>query len=168
MSDKENKNPLLFTLVVINTIVVGYLLFQQSKLSKLADEVVGVQTAPAPQLTQGQNKFELRPKPGNIIQEFPIQTITANLARSDGPQRFITLTMVFVLETPRDKATDEMTNKMPTFRDEIIDILNTRTPDEVLKLEGRGVLKNLIERHLNGKLKTDRVRRILFTGFKVS
>ena len=101
-------------------------------------------------------------------EEFPIETLTVNLARPSGPQRFITLSMVLILETPQDKPTDEMTNKIPTFRDEIIDILNTKTPQEILKLEGREVLKNIIKNHLNQSLKTDKVRRILFTQFKVS
>lgn len=168
MSNKDNRNPLLFTLVVINTFVVGFLFIQQSKLTNLANQVVQEQTSPASSPTPEQNEFKLNPKVGNIIQEFPIQAITANLARPHGPQRFVTLKIVFILETPVGEATDEMTNKMPTFRDEIIDMLNTRKPEDVLKLEGRGVLKDLIERHLNQKLKRDKIRKILFTQFKVS
>lgn len=168
MSNKDNKNPLLFTLVLINTFVVGFLFIQQNKLTNSANQVSKEQMEPVSPSSSGQNKFELVPKTGNIIQEFPIKAITANLARSNGPQRFISLTMVFILETPSEEATDEMSNKIPTFRDEIIDILNTRSPEDVLKLEGRGVLKDLIKKHLNQKLKTDKVRRILFTQFKVS
>ncbi len=167
-NEESKSNPLLFFLVVINTIFVGYLLFQQSKLSSEADEILAKQSAVIPAETNGQNQFDLKPKDGFIIQEFPIETFTANLARPDGPQRFITVTMVLILETPQDKPTDELTNKVPTFRDEIIDILNTHTPDQVLKLEGREVLKNLLKTHFNQELKNDKVRRILFTQFKVS
>ena len=167
--EEENKsNPLLLTLVLFNTIFVGYLLYQQSQLTSEADKLIAKKTAIIPEQKDGQNQFDIKPKDGFIIQEFPMQTVTANLARPDGAQRFITLTMVFILETPQDKPTDELTNKIPTFRDEIIDILNTHTPAQVLKLEGREVLKNLLKGHLNRELKNDKVRRILFTQFKVS
>ena len=166
---EENKStPLLLTLVLFNTIFVGYLLYQQSQLASEADKLIAKKMAVTPEDKDGQNQFDIKPKDGFIIQEFPMQTVTANLARPDGAQRFITLTMVFILETPQDKPTDELTNKIPTFRDEIIDILNTHTPSQVLKLEGREVLKNLLKGHLNRELKNDKVRRILFTQFKVS
>ncbi len=166
--DENKKNPLLFILVIINTVFVGFLFMKQGELSELADEVLSEQTKTISPEKQGQNHFEITPGEGNIIQEFPIDPITANLARPDGPQRFLSLTMVLVLETPQAQALDELTNKLPTFRDEIIDILNTHTPAQVLKLEGREVLKNLIKKHLNQSLKSDKVRRILFTQFKVS
>jgi len=164
----EKSSPLLITLVIINTIFVGYLLYQQTRLTDITDSVISDKAKVIPTSKDGQNQFEVIPDDGNLIQEFPIETITANLSRPSGPQRFITISMVFIIETPQDQATDEMTNKTPAFRDEIIDILNTQSPQDILKLEGREVLKNLLKNHLNQNLKADKVRRILFTQFKVS
>ena len=175
MENKNKKNesskssPLLIVLVLTNTLFVGFLLYKQSQLNELTDQVISEKTEVVESDSHsGQNSFHLEPKEGNILEEFPIESLTVNLARPSGPQRFITLSMVLILETPQDKPTDEMTNKIPTFRDEIIDILNTKTPQEILKLEGREVLKNIIKNHLNQSLKSDKVRRILFTQFKVS
>ena len=164
----EKSSPLLITLVLINTIFVGYLLYQQTRLTDITNNVISDKTKVISTSTGGQNQFEVIPNEGNLIQEFPIETITANLSRPSGPQRFITISMVFILETPQDRPTDEMTNKTPAFRDEIIDILNTQSPQDILKLEGREVLKDLLKNHLNQNLKEDKVRGILFTQFKVS
>ena len=107
-------------------------------------------------------------KSGSVIKEFNFGKFTANLAKSDGPQRYITIEVVLYIETLAGAALLEIENKKPNLRDEIISILNTRTPQEVLKLEGRGILKSLLKNHLNNDLKSDQVKELLFTKFMVN
>lgn len=102
------------------------------------------------------------------IVEYPFGDFQVNLARPSGPQRFIKLNLTLLVETPLTKNLAEIINKTPTLRDEIISILNKKTPQDILKLEGREVLKNILKQHLNSKLKDDKIKRILFTKFTVS
>ncbi|MAE22088.1 MAG: hypothetical protein CMK92_06620 [Pseudomonas sp.] len=163
------KNPLLAILVILNTIVIAYLLIYQMNLSELSNEIASERLSnPSEETSEGQNKHEINIKEGHILNEFPIEPITANLARPDGPQRFINISIVLVVETTQNKPLEEILNKLPTFRDDIIAILNTLSPRDVLKLEGREVLKNILKKHINQNLKRDEVKQLLFTAFKVS
>lgn len=167
--EPPKKNPLLVILVFINTIVIAYLLIYQMNLSELSNQVTSDRMSiPNEEVDEGQNKHVINIKEGHILNEFPIEPITANLARPDGPQRFINLSIVLVVETTQKKPLEEILNKLPTFRDDIIAILNTLSPHDVLKLEGREVLKNKLKKHINQNLKRDEVKQLLFTAFKVS
>jgi flagellar basal body-associated protein FliL len=172
MNEEEKElsiSPLILLLIVSNTFLVGYLLYQQRKLSSLTDSIITKKNEhQMVEQQKGQNSIELTPKKDFIIETFPMKSITANLSRPNGPQRFITIEMVFMIETPQSKPAEEITNKMTNFRDEIINILNTLSPQDVLKLEGREVLKNKLKMHMNQNLIDDKVKRILFVQFKVS
>lgn len=169
MSDsesKKNKNPLLFLLVLINT---GFILFILGQQFKLGDEV--------DKLTRKESNFPSEakllphlPKPSEnkVISNYELGDFSANLARPSGPQRFLKTTIILIIETPKNNKLLETINKSSSIRDEVIALLNKQTPRDVLKLEGRDVLKNIIKTHLNKLLKEDQVRRILFTKFTVN
>ena len=167
MSEKPEKNPLLFLLIIINTIFVVYILTRQmnmvdqvSKLTASESRVVMDEGFRSPHLPKAKENF--------TIVEYPFGDFQVNLARPSGPQRFIKLKLTLLVETPLTKNLSEIINKTPSLRDEIIGILNKKTPQDILKLEGREVLKNILKEHMNSKLKDDKIRRILFTRFTVS
>ena len=167
MSDQEKKNPLLALLIVINTAIVAIILFRQMGMSERVEKLTSSATTIN---TSSENTLPYIPKakPGSTIREYPFGKFTANLAKPSGPQRYITLEIVLYLETLSSKPLLEIENKKPGLRDEIISILNTRTPEEVLKLEGRGILKNLLKNHLNNQMKSDQVKELLFVNFLVN
>jgi flagellar FliL protein len=166
LSDQEKKNPLLALLIVINTAIVAIILFRQMGMSERVEKL----TSSTAVNTSRENTLPYIPKakPGSTIREYPFGKFTANLAKPSGPQRYITLEIVLYLETLSSKPLLEIENKKPGLRDEIISILNTRTPEEVLKLEGRGILKNLLKNHLNNQMKSDQVKELLFVNFLVN
>lgn len=166
MSDQEKKNPLLALLIVINTAIVAIILFKQMGMSEEVEKL----TSSIEVNTSSETALPYIPKakPGSTIREYPFGKFTANLAKPSGPQRYITLEIVLYLETLSSKPLLEIENKKPGLRDEIISILNTRTPEEVLKLEGRGILKNLLKNHLNNQMKSDQVKELLFVNFLVN
>lgn len=165
MENKKDKNPLLTILVVMITIGAGFLLIKQFQIQEQVDKMV---EQPETKIdTNVVSPYYPKAKENYSIVEYPFGDFTANLAHSSGPQRFLNVRMVFLMETPTNDKLREIINNAPTLRDEIINIFNTTEARDVLKLEGREVLKNLLEKHINHKLKTDQVRRILFTQFLV-
>lgn len=166
MENKKVKNPFLTILVLIITVVSFLLLFKQLEIQKEAEKLSeDVSVVPEGVVT---SPYYPKAKENFSIVEYPFGNFTANLARPSGPQRFLKVTMVLLVETPTNDKLKEIINNTPTLRDEIINIFNTTTPNDVLKLEGREVMKNLLLKHINHKLKTDTIKGILFTQFLVS
>ena len=166
MNDTNKKNPLLALLVVVNTAFIAFIFFKQISINDQVDAI----TAPKSTGVSSNDSLPYLPKAkaGSLIKKYPFGKFTANLARPSGPQRYITLEVVLYLETLSSAPLLEIENKKPDLRDEIISILNTKTPKELLKLEGRGILKNLLKNHLNGQLNSDIVKEILFVKFLVN
>jgi len=167
MSKKSEKNPILTILLIFNTSIVCFLLYNQyaiqDSVNSLTNENTVAHLGNDPELP-----FYPKAEQGRKIIEFPFGKFTTNLARESGPQRFMNLDITLLIESPIKSSLEEIQNLTPTLRDEVISILNNLEPKDVLKLEGREVLKDLLKKHINHKLKTDNVRRILFTKFKVS
>ncbi|MCF8060074.1 MAG: flagellar basal body-associated FliL family protein [Bacteriovoracaceae bacterium] len=163
---KNEKNPLLLILIIINSIVVVFILVKQFSIDETVEKMTIVETAVSGDSFKSPHFPEA--KESYTIVEYPFGNFTANLARPSGPQRFIKLTLTLLVETPLNNNLSEIINKTPSLRDEIISILNTTKPKDVLKLEGREVLKNILKEHINGKLKDDNVKRVLFTQFTIS
>lgn len=169
MSEKPEKNPLLFLLVVINTIFIVFIMTRQMSITEKVSQMTAKETQVAVESGDSfQSPHLPKPKDNYTIVEYPFGDFQVNLARPRGPQRFIKLNITLIVETPLTKNLSEIINKSPTLRDEIISILNKKTPQDILKLEGREVLKNILKEHMNSKLKDDQIKRILFTRFTVS
>lgn len=174
-SSNGPSSPLLKLLLFLNTFFILYLFFSQIHLDSKADKIVSSRSNPeieAENFSEEENPSSsskaMAPRNGFVLNEFPLETITANLSRPRGPQRFITLSIVLVMETQAKNPLEETFNKLSDLRDYIISTLNKLSPQEALKLEGREVLKNTLKENINQKLKDDQVKELLFTTFKVS
>ncbi len=167
--DKDKKNPLLTLLIITNTVFVIFILFKQVSISDRVEKVTSPDSA-----TSFSSKPELpflpKAKKGSIIKKYSFGAFTANLARESGPQRYITIEVTLYIETLSSAQLQllEIENRKSVLRDDVISILNSMTPQDILKLEGRSLLKNLIKDHLNTQLKSDHVKELLFTKFLVS
>lgn len=62
----------------------------------------------------------------------------------------------------------EITSKMPQVRNTIIDLFNSKRPDDLGTPEGRNFLKEEIKNALNGFLSSGKVQGIFFTNFALS
>lgn len=150
----------------MNTGFIVFILLQQLQLGEEVDKLTqknydqSASTELLPHLPKAsENK---------VISNFELGEFSANLARPSGPQRFLKATIILIMETPRNNKLLETINKSSSIRDEVISMLNKQTPQDVLKLEGREVLKNKLKSHLNKILNDDQVKRILFTRFVVN
>jgi flagellar FliL protein len=63
---------------------------------------------------------------------------------------------------------EELKQKMPQVRNTIIDLINSKKPDDVKDLEGKNHLREQVQRALNSFLLTGKVKGVYFTSFLVS
>ena len=72
------------------------------------------------------------------------------------------------LEVPTDDTEGEVTSKMPEVRNVIIDLFNSKKPQDLANAEGREYLKEEIKNAINGFMISGKVRGVYFTNFALS
>lgn len=72
------------------------------------------------------------------------------------------------LEVPNTDVEGEVSQKMPQVRNAIIDLFNSKRPNDLASTEGRNYLKEEIMNALNSFLVTGKVSGVFFTSFAVS
>lgn len=176
-SASSGKNPLLVILVLVNTIAVGAIGFFQfqnhKKLNALptvvdllnqqmANDASGHGAAPA---AGGEHGGEAKPVEEEGIL-YQLDPFTANLARGEGPARFIRLTIV--LKFNKDAKKEEVDAKKPQISDAIISMLNSKKPEDLLKTEGKAFLKEEIRNSINSFMVDGQVLDIYYVAFQIN
>ena len=163
------KNPLLTILVIVNTLLIaGVAYFQWTMFQKQANEptVKDIVTAEM-EKQMGDEGDELtgmaKEEDGKL---FPLENFTANLAQGDGPRRFVR--MQAVLKFSKDSSEDEFVARKPQIRDSIISTLNSKRPEDLLKLEGKNFLKEEIKSSINSFLVDGKVIDVFYVSFQVN
>lgn len=169
-SSSSNKNPLLMLLMVVNIAAMGMVAFFQWRFMEME--------AKRPDLTQllkekdtlsevteasGEQKTTEVVKKENLL---PLGNFTANLAQGDGPRRYVRLDAV--LKMSDDAKAPEFEARKPQIRDTVINILNTKRPDDLLKKEGKSFLKEEIKASINSFLVDGRVEDIYYISFQIN
>jgi flagellar basal body-associated protein FliL len=72
------------------------------------------------------------------------------------------------LEVPTDDTEGEVTSKMPEVRNVIIDLFNSKRPQDLANAEGREYLKEEIKNAINGFMVSGKIRGVYFTNFALS
>lgn len=72
------------------------------------------------------------------------------------------------IRVPNADAETELNSKMPQVRNAIIDLFNSKRPNDLATVEGREYLKEEIKNALNGFMITGKVEGIFFTNFALS
>ena len=162
----ENKKSQFFPsfLLFLNTVAilgVAYFQFSMYREGKLRSpdiqEIVAAQESGegAPGSAQGSE---------GIL--FPLERFTANLAQGDGPRRFVRLKLV--LKFSGDSRAEEFKARKPQIRDTIINILNTKRSEDLLRVEGKNYLKEEIKSAINSFLLDGSVMDVFYIGFQVN
>lgn len=168
-SPPSAKNPLLTVLVLVNTIaMVGIAFFQFQMHQKVSTEpsVQDVVSAEMKKMEDAEAKEET----GEAVEEdgilFPLEGFTANLAQGDGPRRFVRLTAV--LKFSKQSNEEEFKARKPQIRDTIISTLNSKRPEDLLKLEGKNFLKEELKSAINSFLVDGHIIDIFYVGFQIN
>ncbi len=165
------KNPLLTILVLVNTIAVvavGILQFQAHQREMAKPKIEDIIAA---QMKEGEISSEQGPSAtGEAVEKegtlLPLEPFTVNLAQGDGPRRYLRLTafLKFSLEAKEE----EYKSRIPQIRDAIINIINTKRPEDLLKINGKNYLKEEIKASINTFLVNGSVIDVFYVGFQIN
>lgn len=164
------KNPLLTVLVLVNTIgLAGIAYFQFTMFQKTSTQP-SVQDVVKAELKASMESEDTKSATGEAVEEdgilFPLEGFTANLAQGDGPRRFVRMNAV--LKFSKDSKEEEFKARKPQIRDSIISTLNSKRPEDLLKLEGKNYLKEEIKAAINGFLVDGHVIDVYYVSFQIN
>ena len=156
---KKSPLKLIMIMVLVLAILGGGGVFAYKKLlappSKLAAE--------GKIATQGEEEdLSTNAKMPKFGQIFDLEPFVVNLA-DQKETRY--LKAKISLELKGEKVTDEMNKRLPQIRDIIIELLSSKSYEELATLHGKEHLKNEIMIRLNSVLKTGSIENVFFTEF---
>lgn len=113
---------------------------------------------------QGAGKTGKSPNDSRTI---PLEQFTVNLATPGGTaQKFVRVNIA--LELGADEVEKEVQAKMPQVRNAIIDLFNSKRPNDLVSAEQREYLKEEIRNALNSFMTNGKVKGVYFTNFAVT
>lgn len=175
MEEPQKKNPLLLVILLINVIAMGGVAYMQftahqremakpsvedlikAHFEENATDEDGKGSGPEDKLAKKKEQEGLL---------LPLEGFTANLAQGDGPRRFVRLNAVLKFST--ESKEEEFKARKPQIRDSIISILNSKRPNDLLKKEGKGYLKEEIKAAINSFLVDGKVVDVYYVGFQIN
>lgn len=170
----SGKNPLLVVLVLVNTIAVGAIGFFQfqnhKKLNALPTVVDVLNQQMAKEGTEGAAPAATGAEANKTVEEegilYQLDPFTANLAKGEGPARFIRMTIV--LKFNKEAKKEEVDAKKPQISDAIISMLNSKKPEDLLKTEGKAFLKEEIKNSINSFMVDGQIMDIFYVAFQIN
>lgn len=106
-------------------------------------------------------------KAANDSRTIPLEQFTVNLATPGGTaQKFVRVNIA--LEMGADEVEKEVQAKMPQVRNAIIDLFNSKRPNDLVSAEQREYLKEEIRNALNSFMTNGKVKGVYFTNFAVT
>ena len=165
-AEPGNKNLLVTLLLIINAAVmgaVGYIQYTSAEKEKTKPTIQDLVKQEMKKL-EGEPEDKVTPE-GNEGILMPLNPFTANLAQGDGPRRYVRMNLV--LKFNKDSKEAEFNARKPQIRDSILNILNTKRPEELLKTEGKKFLKEEIKAAINSFLVDGRIIDIFYVSFQI-
>jgi flagellar protein FliL len=163
-------NPILIIILVLNSILVGAIAYFQLQTHKMitsqpsvAEIADSVKLAVQKEADETELTAEGKEEDGIL---FPLQGFTANLAQGDGPRRFVRLNSV--LKFSKGSNEEEFKARTPQIRDAVISVLNSKRPEDLLKVEGKKYLKEEIKAAINTFLVDGSVIDVYYVGFQIN
>jgi len=106
-------------------------------------------------------------KPSKDSRTLPLEQFTVNLASPGGTaQKFVRVNIA--LDIPTEDIEKEVQAKMPQVRNAIIDLFNSKRPNDLVSAEQREYLKEEIRNALNSFMSNGKVKGVYFTNFAVT
>jgi flagellar FliL protein len=163
------KNPLVTLLLIVNIVAMSVVAFFQYRFMQLEasrpdlTQLLKEKDAPLAPEAEGEQKKVAVVKKENLL---PLETFTVNLQQGDGPRRFARMDAVLKMSDEAKPA--EFEARKPQIRDTIISVLNTKRPEELLRREGKELLKEEIKAAINAFLVDGRVEDVYYIGFQIN
>ncbi len=129
------------------------------------------QSAPPPAAVEGEtgaeggDATEAALDKASLGESMELDPFIVNLTSTTGVDRY--LKVVLVLVVSNEKVKEEVVNKTPQLKDSIITVLSSKSPDEVLTIQGKHDLKIELVKRINTVVTTGVARELFFTEFVV-
>lgn len=171
-SPQSKGNPLVAILLLVNTLILGFIAFSQYKFiegekNKPTIQQVVIDTMKKAEQEDANVSDDITNKEkdneGDILN---LGNITANLAQGDGPRRYIRLQAV--LKFSKGANPKEFETNKPKILDTVNSLLNTKRPEDLLKREGKEYLKAEIKDSVNAFLVDGKVVDVYYTSFQIN
>lgn len=166
---KAGTSPLVLAILVLNSVglmALGFFQYNYMKKEAAKPSVVELVKQEMTQHEKHPGDDELVKKKKNEGEMFPLDPFTVNLAQGDGPRRYLRLNTVLQFTT--DSKKEELESRKPQIRDTIINILNAKRPEDLLKKEGKVYLKEEIKAAINSYLINGKLDDVFYTGFQIN
>jgi flagellar protein FliL len=166
----SGKSPLILILVLVNTLMmgaIGYFQYQNHlKMAATPDirDVIKAEMKKAngeEATTEGTGQAQVD---DGIL--FPLDGFTANLAQGDGARRFARINLV--LKFSKESNEEEFKRRKAQIRDSVITILNSKRPEDLLSVQGKGFLKEEIKSAINAFLVDGNVIDVFYVSFNIN
>ncbi|OFZ24960.1 MAG: hypothetical protein A2381_12855 [Bdellovibrionales bacterium RIFOXYB1_FULL_37_110] len=168
---KGSKNYLLAAVLFFNTVLMGAVAFlqyqshtqkaQESTIKDVVKAAMLEKEVDDKARAEGLGEAE---KTDGIL--YPLKTFTANLAQGDGPRRFLRMTAV--IQFSQDTKKSEVEARSPQIRDKIISLINSKRPEDLLKVEGKAYLKEEIKAAINALMVDGHVMNVYYVEFQIN
>ena len=142
---------LLFLLLAIGGAVI-YFLFSNNSDNEQVQDV---------QKIEKKHKIKEMTEIGPI---YPLDPFIVNLM-SNNASRYLKCKIDLELDTP--ELQQEIDKKLPAIRDIIIQILSSKTVEEIITVKGKEKVKEEIKKKINALLTTGEIKNVYFTEFVV-
>ena len=119
---------------------------------------------PTPQEQQKVEKKHKVKEMAEIGPIYPLDPFIVNLVSSNADRY---LKCKIDLELDSQELQQEVDKKLPAIRDAIIQILSSKTVEEIQTAKGKEKLKEEIKRKINSMLTTGEIRNVYFTEFVI-
>lgn len=165
----SGKSPLLLVILVLNIAAMGGIGFMQWKVhEKISNQpsITDIVKSEMKKMVEDQtdeSSGEANEDDGIL---FPLDGFTANLAQGDGPRRFLRLNAV--LKFSSSSSEEEFKARKPQIRDTIINLINSKRPEDLLKVEGKNYLKEEIKAAINSFLINGNVIDVFYVSFQIN
>jgi flagellar FliL protein len=164
-------------LATLAMVAILFISFQKDRKKPSVDDISAKDTAEAKDAKgkegegekgkEGKGKEGDKKKSADYGKMVTLDQFTVNLSTPGSVNpKFVRVNIS--LEVPTDDTEGEVTSKMPEVRNVIIDLFNSKKPQDLANAEGREYLKEEIKNAINGFMVSGKVRGVYFTNFALS
>jgi flagellar protein FliL len=96
--------------------------------------------------------------------------IIVNVPGEDGTEHYLKVNVTLEIQAAKDKeekAKEEVTKRIPQFRDLIISILSTKTKEKIDEKEGKDLIRSEIITNINRDLISCKIKSLFFQDFVI-
>jgi flagellar basal body-associated protein FliL len=164
-------------LATLAMVAILFISFQKDRKKPSVDDISAKDTAEAKDAKgkegegekgkEGKGKEGDKKKNADYGKMVTLDQFTVNLSTPGSVNpKFVRVNIS--LEVPTDDTEGEVTSKMPEVRNVIIDLFNSKRPQDLANAEGREYLKEEIKNAINGFMVSGKIRGVYFTNFALS